>query len=150
MYVWISYSLKSYFVDAPEYAASVRLNVYTRASPIWAPESPTFLLYNLIVALFCGTPVTLSTLSKLPISNGIVTFDTSSVSLGLSTSIILVPIFSTSYPLTYAFPGEIFRHIKSSDGVFLSSVLSFEKNKPLFPSLLFNELWTDGLKGTTA
>ena len=150
VYVWTSYNLKSYFVAAPEYAASVRLNVYTLASPITDSVSPFFLFSNWIVALFCGTPVTLFTLSKLPISNGIVTLDSFWVSLGFSTSIIVVETFSTSYPLTYAFPGDILKHIKSSDGTFLCSVNSLEKKRPLLPSLLFNELWTDGSNGSTA
>jgi len=44
------------------------------------------------------------------------------MSLGLSTSRIVVPGKSISYPLTYAFPGETFTQTKSSDGVLFCSV----------------------------
>ena len=66
---------------------------------------------------FCfGVPDTLLTLKIFPISKGIFTVDIVSVSLGFSTSIIVVEVLSTSYPLTYALPGDILMHIKSFDG----------------------------------
>ena len=70
-----------------------------------------------------GVPSTLLTTNLLPISNGTVVFLTSRISLGLSTSIIVVEVFSISKPLTYALPGETFSASKSSDGVFPCSVL---------------------------
>ena len=144
MYVWMSYKDKSQLVDAPVYAASVKLKVYTLASPILVPNPPN-LEYNPTAYLCAGAPDTLLTLKLFPISKGMFTFDTDWVFLGFSTSKIVVEIFSTSYPLTYAFPGDTFTHIKSSEGVFPWSVFSVLKNRPLF-----NELCTDGLNGSTA
>ena len=84
-----------------------------------------------------------------PILKLTATSDLIPTSLGFSTSIILVPTFSISYPLTYAFPDDIFKHIKSSDGVFNSSVLSLPKNNPPLPKLSFNELCKEKLNGET-
>ena len=44
-------------------------------------------------------------------------FSFNSVVLALGTSRDVVLIVSTSYPLTYALPGEICKDIKSSEGV---------------------------------
>ena len=69
-----------------------------------------------------GAPVTLFTLIKLPIENGIDAFFIVFVDLGFSTSITVVPGKETSKPLTYALPGDNFTHIKSSFGTFPLSV----------------------------
>ena len=47
------------------------------------------------------------TFTKLPTSNLVLKLFCVSKSLALSTSTKVVPIFSISYPLTYALPGEI-------------------------------------------
>ena len=81
------------------YEASVKLKLYTRALPIIVPVEFRW-SYKSIVSLFFGVPDTLLTLILFPISKGILAVLISSVSLGFSTSMIVVDILSTSYPLT--------------------------------------------------
>ena len=97
-------------------------------------------LYNSTIFPCFGNPETLFTFKTLPISKLTATSLLIPTSLGLSTSRIVVPTFSTSYPLTYALPEDNLRHIKSFDGVFNCSVLSFLKYNPPLPKLSFNEL----------
>ena len=75
VYVWMSYKYKSQLVDAPVYAASVKLKVYTLASPILVPNPPNW-VYSPTVYLCAGTPDTLLTLKLFPISKGMFTLDT--------------------------------------------------------------------------
>ena len=93
-----------------------------------------------------GVPWTLFSLNSVP--NAKLTFAdlNSSLSLGLSTSITDVPDFSISWPLTYAFPGDTFTHIKDSSGVFLWSVFSPSKNTPSFDTPSFKHSATSTLK----
>ena len=77
------------------------------------------------------------------------TFLTLVVVLGLGTSIIVDAIFSISYPLTYAFPGEISKANNASDGVLPSSVFLLGKNTPLFPSLSSKDSFIKTSKGFT-
>ena len=48
-----------------------------------------------------------------------------------------------------AFPGVIFKHAISFDGIFPLSVNSFSKNTPLFPNLSLREFWIFSPKGIT-
>ena len=130
------------------YDASVTLYEYTLASPIVLPATNALItglllpltlrdLLNVITfavpppILINGVPCTLLTRSILPISNGIDAAFTVSMSLGLSTSRTVVPVKSTSNPLTYARPGDSLMHSKSSFGVFPSSVSLSSVNRPL-------------------
>jgi hypothetical protein len=70
------------------------------------------------------------TFNRLPISNGTEESDTLEVSLGFSRSRIVVDVFSTSKPLTYAFPGDTFTAKRFSEGTFPSSVLCPSVNTP--------------------
>ena len=71
------------------------------------------------------------------------------VSLGLSTSTTVVPGKYTSKPLTYAFPGDNLRHIKSSVGVLPLSVNTSAVYNPPDPTSSFNEFCVVSLKGST-
>ena len=61
--------------------------------------------------------MTLLSLNLLPILNSTFAESISLLSLGLATSTTVVPPLSTSYPLTYALPGDNLTHIKSSVGL---------------------------------
>ena len=67
-----------------------------------------------------------------------------------STSTTVVPGKDTSYPLTYALPGDNFTHIKSSSGLFPLSVNWFYVYNPPEPTSSFNESWRFTRKGSTA
>ena len=71
------------------------------------------------------------------------------VVLGLSASKKVVFVVSTSYPLTYAFPGEILYTAKSLDGVDPEYVNWPDCQTPLLPVLLFSEFKKVILKGVT-
>ena len=57
--------------------------------------------------------------------------------LGLFKSIMVLLMVSTSYPLTYAFPGLTDKQSKSLDTGFPCFVTLFSKYIPLFPILSF-------------
>ena len=59
------------------------------------------------------------------------------VVLGFGTSINVGAIVSTSYPFTYAFPGDILQSAKSEDGTPPLGVNCPNSNIPWFPRLLF-------------
>ena len=99
--------------------------------------------------LILGVPWTLLTLNKLPISKGINDVLTVLMSLGLSMSKTVLPVISTSNPFTYALPGESFTHIKSSSGVFPSSVNLSSVNRPSESISSFKEFWRLTRKGST-
>jgi len=159
VYVWISYRCKSQSVVFPVYGASETPHEYTLASPISNPLTavllPLLWLYNLTTLenappiLIKGDPVTLLTLIKLPISNGTKDVSTFSISLGLSISNTVVPVTSTSKPFIYALPGESLTHIKSSKGVFPSSVNLSSVNNPSESISSFKEFWILTRKGST-
>ena len=96
-----------------------------------------------------GTPWTLLTFIKLPILNGIDAPWSVVVSLGLSTSKIVVPAKSTSYPLTYAVPEETLTQAKSSLGSLSCSVFCSSVNIPLFDILSFKHSSTSIVKSFT-
>ena len=159
--VWISYKCKSQGVVAPTYEASERPKEYTLASPtcspcanvllvptLWFLNWTTFVLFP--PRLIVGAPRTLFTLIRLPILNGIDAFFIVFVVLGFSTSMTVVPGKDTSYPLTYAVPGDNFTHIKSSLGTFPSSVAWFSTYNPPDPTSSFNAFWVVTRNGSTA
>ena len=159
--VWISYKCKSQSVVLPSYEESDTPQEYTLASPICIPllaATALFLLwlYNSITfdsvppILIKGAPVVRFTFSKLPILNGIDALLTVFVSLGLSISKTVVPGKYTSWPLTYALPGDNLIHIKSSLGVFPLSVTWFSVYSPPVAISSFNESWVVTRKGSTA
>ena len=140
-------------------AASVFSNAYILALPTELPAGvgllPLPFLWDLkeIVEfarlLFnpnTGVPWTLFNLNKVPSLKLTLASLNSSLSLGLSTSMTDVPDFSISWPLTYAFPGDTFTHIKGSSGVFLWSVFSFDKYTPSFDTPSFKHSATSTLK----
>ena len=84
----------------------------------------------------------LLTLILFPSANGIKDDSTFSLSLGFSTSSIVVAALSISNPLTYALPEDTLTAIKSSVGVFPWSVVWVDLNTPSFDRPSFKELAT--------
>ena len=93
-----------------------------------------------------GDPWTLFSLNKVPSLKFTFEFLNSSLSLVLSTSMIVVPDFSISYPLTYALPGDTLSANKSSDGVAPWSVNSSDVKIPSFDIPSFNDSNASSLK----
>ena len=84
-----------------------------------------------------------------PAWNGIVEDSTNSVSLGLLESTNIAPGVSTSYPLTYAFPGPTLILTISLDGRLLLSVNSSGKNAPNCEYLSFRLSFGSKVNGVT-
>ena len=124
MNVWISYKEDSNTVEESAYPTFFNLMSYNLATPTCNPlPSPTVtvlllkrLTYESVPIPTGGEPLTWLSSICLPTLNGDASFLIVSVVLGFSTSKVVVPIVSTSYPRTYAFPGPMFKHIKSSVG----------------------------------
>ena len=91
-----------------------------------------------------GVPCTLLTFILFPNAKGTKAESTFPLSLGFSTSNIVVPALSISNPLTYALPGDTLTAIKSSVGSIPWSVFWSDLNTPSFDKPSFNELatWT--------
>ena len=71
------------------------------------------------------------------------------VVLGFGTSKNIDPVVSTSYPLTKAFPGEIWYKASSSEGVSPEYVNWPSLNIPRFPFLLLRDSFTETSNGVT-
>ena len=105
--------------------------------------------YPVVAIPTLAPPYTLLTLIRLPAWNGTVEDSTISVVLGLLESINVDPKVSTSYPLTYAFPGPTFILAISFDGTLLSSVDSSGKNTPNCECLSFRLSFDSKANGVT-
>ena len=138
------------------YGASDKENEYTLATPICVPLpavalDPLLLSNNLTVLVFWfnanqGVPCTLLIFNFVPNSKGTSELSVLSVSLGFSTSTIVVDIVSISYPFTYAVPADTLTAIKSSDGVLPWSVCCPSKYTPSFDSRLLSDSFISTLK----
>ena len=134
-----------YIVSARPTVPLLNSIVLARPTPILVPaEDPLvtvavskrdiclYAVASFETAEISGLPNTLLILTKLPTSKEVIPALTVLKSLALFISLNVGAIFSSSYPLTYALPGDTLRESKELDAVLPSSVVVSATNTPSF------------------